>query len=85
MQDSGYRGADEVLERLQRARTDADIRIAVGDLRERFYEDVPAAFIAWLQTTRAIDARFDVGDSSDPEVFTNLWRWRPRSQRQAAR
>ena len=82
---SGYRGADEVLDRLRRARNDTDIRIAVGDLRERFYEDVPAAFIAWLQTTRAIDARFDVGDRSDPEVFANLWRWRPQSNQQAAR
>jgi len=85
MQDSGYRGADEVLDRLRKARNDADIRIAVGDLRERFYEDVPAAFMAWLQTTRAIDARFDVGEHSDPEVFANLWRLRPRNLGQAAR
>ena len=85
-QNSGYRGADEVLDRLRRSRNDPDIRLAVGDLRERFYEDVPAAFIAWLQTTRAIDSRFDVGEKSDPEVFANLWRWRPKAApRQAAK
>lgn len=80
-QNSGYSGADEVLDRLRGSRDDADIRVAVGDLRERFYEDAPAAFIAWLQTTRAIDSRFDVGEKSDPEVFANLWRWRPKSPR----
>jgi peptide/nickel transport system substrate-binding protein len=79
-QNAGYTGANEVLDRLRAAYTDSDIRnsdvrIAVADLRQRFYEDVPAAFIAWLESTRAIDSRFDVGDASDPDIVANLWSW----------
>jgi hypothetical protein len=54
-------------------------------LRRRFYEDAPAAFLAWTQITRAVDARFDVGDRSDPDLFANLWRWRTVTREQAAR
>lgn len=36
-QDIGYNGADAVLDRLRQARQPEDIRIAVGDLRQRFY------------------------------------------------
>jgi len=80
VQNTGYNGADAVLDRIRQAREDQaggdnEIRIAIGDLRKRFYEDVPAVFLAWTQVTRAVDARFDVGDPNDPEVFANLWRW----------
>jgi peptide/nickel transport system substrate-binding protein len=74
--DSGYTGADDLLEQLRVARKDADVRVAVADLRQRFFEDVPAAFLAWPQVTRAVDTRFDLGDPSDPDIFANLWRWR---------
>jgi peptide/nickel transport system substrate-binding protein len=76
-QTTGYSGADDALDMLRRARLDADIRAALGTLRQRFYEDAPAAFLAWPETTRAVDTRFDLGDRSDPELFANLWRWRP--------
>jgi hypothetical protein len=33
-------------------------------------------FIAWQETTRAISAHIDVSDRSDPDVFSNIWRWR---------
>jgi peptide/nickel transport system substrate-binding protein len=82
-QKSGYTGVDSVLERLRRP--DADVRTAMADLRERFYEDVPAVFLAWLETTRAIDARFDVGERSDPDIFANLWKWRPVARQAAIR
>ncbi len=75
-QDTGYAGADEALDRLREALQDSDVRAAVADLRQRFYEDVPAAFIAWPETTRAVDARFDIGDRSNPDIFASLWRWR---------
>jgi peptide/nickel transport system substrate-binding protein len=74
IQNTGYHGADAVLDRLRQAREE-DVRIAVRDLRQRFYEDVPAVFLAWTQTTRAVDPRFDIGNPTDPEIFTNLWRW----------
>ena len=90
MQNTGYSGADEVFDRLREARTDqADyeevIRIGVGDLRQRFYEDVPAVFLAWTKTTRAVDARFDVGNRNDPDIFANLWKWQLASPQMAAR
>ncbi len=76
IQDAGYSGADGVLDELRLALSESDVRAAVGDLRQRFYEDAPAAFLAWTQITRAVDSRFDVGDRSDPDLFANLWRWR---------
>lgn len=85
-QDSGYTGADEPLDRLRKARQDTDIRIALADVRARFFEDVPAVFLAWVEATRAVDARFDVGDASDPEILANLWRWSvTKPQQRAAR
>jgi len=84
-QNSGYSGADAALEQLRQARTDADVRAAVADLRQRFYEDAPAAFLAWPEMTRAVDARFNVGDPSDPEILANLWRWRVGPSERAAR
>lgn len=85
LQDIGYTGADDVLDRLRVARSEADVRAAVADLRQRFFEDVPAAFLAWPETTRAIDARFDVGAPNDPDIFANLWRWHPALVQQASR
>lgn len=87
MQNTGYDGADAVLDRLRQARDDhpEDIRVAVGDLRQRFYEDVPAVFLAWPQITRAVDTRFDIGNPSDPEIFANLWRWHLASSQTASR
>jgi peptide/nickel transport system substrate-binding protein len=72
---AGYTGVDEALDRLRASNSDAEVRVAIADLRERFYEDVPAAFIARPEATRAVDTQFDVGDRSDPEVLANLWRW----------
>lgn len=81
----GYTGVDDVLDRLRVARTDADIRIGVADLRQRFYDDVPAAFLAWPEATRAVDTRFDIGDRSNPDIFANIWQWRPAVPQKAER
>ena len=81
----GPDGADGVLDRLRQAREEEDIRIAIGDLRQRFYEDVPAVFLAWPKITRAVDTSFDIGNRDDPEIFANLWRWRPAATQTAAR
>jgi peptide/nickel transport system substrate-binding protein len=85
MQNTGYDGADAVLDRLRQARGEQDIRVAIGDLRQRFYEDVPAVFLAWPQITRAVDSRFDIGNPSDPDIFANLWRWHLVSGQTASR
>jgi peptide/nickel transport system substrate-binding protein len=85
LQDSGYSGVDEVLEGLRTALSDAEVRAGVSDLRQRFYEDVPAAFLTWTKITRAVDVRYDVGEPTNPEIWANLWRWRPADQQRAAR
>jgi hypothetical protein len=46
---------------------------------------VPAAFLAWPETTRAVDTRFDVGDRADPEIFANPWQWRLGADQKASR
>jgi peptide/nickel transport system substrate-binding protein len=75
--NSGYTGADAILDHLRTVRSDAEIRAAVADLQQRFHEDAPAVFLAWQQTTRAVDARIDVSDDPEPDVFRNIQRWRP--------
>jgi peptide/nickel transport system substrate-binding protein len=76
MQNSGYSGATAGLDRLRRSISDEDTRAAVADLTRTFHEDAPAAFIAWLEITRAVDARFTVGDHESQDPFLNIWQWR---------
>jgi peptide/nickel transport system substrate-binding protein len=87
IQSTGYRGADAALNELRLSYMDVDVRIAMANLRQRFYEDVPAAFLAWPETTRAVDTRFDIGDKQDPEVLAiaNLWQWHLRPELKAQR
>ena len=84
LQDTGYTGADAILERLRAANSDDEIRIAVAELQQRFYEDAPAAFLAWIETTRAVDGTFDLGNKDDPDIFANLWRWKKADRQKAA-
>ena len=84
-QSTGYNGADIALDDLRKSSADADVRVALATLRQRFFEDAPAVFLAWPETTRAVDSRFDIGDRSDPEVFANLWKWRRAVDQRANR
>jgi peptide/nickel transport system substrate-binding protein len=77
MQSSGYEGANHALDRLRSSTSDEEIRGSVTELARRFYEDAPAAFIAWLEVTRAVDSRFSVGDGAAEDPLYNIWRWRP--------
>lgn len=85
LQDTGYSGADRILERLRLANTDHETRTAVAELQQTFYDDAPAAFIAWIEATRAVDETFDVGEQNDPDIFANLWKWKPAGGRRAGR
>lgn len=77
MQDSGYVGADEQLDRLRGSISETDTRGALAALAQKFHEDAPAVFIAWMEVTRAVDSRFDVSDTAAPDPFASIWRWRP--------
>lgn len=75
MQRSGYTGADQLLDALQQSTTDDQVRAAVLALSGKFYEDAPAAFIAWTEITRAVDARFIVPEEGGEDPFAKIWRW----------
>lgn len=86
--NSGYTAADAALDRLRETFDDADTKRAVGDLQRVFYEDPPAIFVAWPQTSRAISARIHVPYENSMDVVGRLWRseWaadaaRPRAER----
>lgn len=81
MQNSGYSGADAVLDQLRRGTSDDDRRAAVAALARTFHDDAPAAFIAWLEITRAVDARWSMGDDNVQDPFASIWQWRMSSQR----
>jgi ABC-type transport system substrate-binding protein len=75
-QTTGYTGADAALDRLRRSTDEAEVRSSLAALARRFHEDAPAAFLAWLEVTRAIDARVDIADDEARDPFMNLWRWK---------
>ncbi|HVL68952.1 MAG TPA: ABC transporter substrate-binding protein [Vicinamibacterales bacterium] len=77
MQNSGYRGADAILDELRHSVDDDDTRRSVSKLLQRFHDDVPAALIAWTEVTRAVDARYDVGTDGNQDPLFNIWKWRP--------
>ena len=77
MQNAGYTGADAGLDQLRRSTSDDDTRTAITGLTRTFHQDAPAAFIAWLEVTRAVDSRFDVGDDDrQQDPFANIWQWK---------
>ena len=79
-QRSGYTGADEALDRLRHSTSDEETRAALADVMQRFHDDAPAAFIAWLEVTRAVDTRFSVTESKNTDPFLHMWQWRPVSE-----
>jgi peptide/nickel transport system substrate-binding protein len=72
---TGYTGADLALDRLRESQTEAETRAALAEVARRFRDDVPAAFIAWTEVTRALNADITVSDSNLHDPFTAIWRW----------
>jgi ABC-type transport system substrate-binding protein len=77
MQRSGYSGADALLDAFRVSTSEAAVRDSVNAISRRFYEDAPAAFIAWTEITRALDSRFEVPDVGAEDPFAKIWRWQP--------
>lgn len=75
-QHSNYTGADALLDQLRRSTSDDQVRDAIRALALRFRDDAPAAFIAWLEFTRAVDAKFDVGVAPGEDPFANILQWK---------
>ena len=76
-QDSGYAGANELLDELRRSIAEADTRRVLASLAQKFHDDAPAVFIAWTEVTRAVDSSFDVNGTAVPDPLANIWQWRP--------
>lgn len=75
--NSGYTETNDAFDRFRLAGTEEETRTAVEELVQRFHNDVPALFIAWVEVTRAVNTKFSVGDDRTPDPFVNLWKWRP--------
>jgi peptide/nickel transport system substrate-binding protein len=75
--DTGYHTADPILDQVKAAQSDAEVKAAIAELTRVFYDDPPAAFLAWQEQTRAVSTRFDVAPEANRDILTNLWQWRP--------
>jgi peptide/nickel transport system substrate-binding protein len=73
----GYRSADRVLDHLRQTTSESEIRTAVSDLQQIFYDDPPAIFIAWPKVARVVSSRFVVPDEAGRDVLSSIWQWRP--------
>ena len=72
---TGYTGADAALDRLRESQTETETRAALAEVARRFREDAPAAFIAWTEVTRVLNADVVVSDPDLHDPFTAIWRW----------
>lgn len=76
--DSGYRAADEVLDRIRSAVTDVEMRDAMSAFQRVMQLDPPAVFLCWEDKARAVSRRFVVPEMPDRDVIATLWQWRLR-------
>lgn len=81
----GYRSADGALDRIRGARTEEEMRGAVGDLQRIMRDDPPAVFLLWSETARAVSARFQVPLTPDRDIFSSLRQWQRVSPPQLPR
>ena len=75
----GYAGADDVLDRVRHANSDAELKAAASALQRRFHDDPPAVFLTWDRTSRAVSRRFDLPETSD-DIYHTIARWRPAAR-----
>jgi ABC-type transport system substrate-binding protein len=80
---SGYRGADDVLDRMRMTTNDEEMRAATSDFQKRLVEDPPAAFLAWGRVSRAVTRRFEIPTTGD-EIYGTIAHWKPAPGRRGA-
>jgi peptide/nickel transport system substrate-binding protein len=73
----GYRNsaADRWFDAIRSAPTDAEYRVAVGQLQRVIIDDPPALFLAWSERTRAASRRFHVPMEPGRDPIPSFWRW----------
>lgn len=79
----GYSGADDVLDRMRAAASDAEMRAATSEFQKRLVTDPPAAFLAWDRVSRAVTRRFDIPETED-DIYHTIARWKPAAGRAGA-
>ncbi|HTM47456.1 MAG TPA: ABC transporter substrate-binding protein [Bryobacteraceae bacterium] len=67
---------DQAFDRLRKATDDDATREAFHDLQARFLDDPPAIFLAFTETTRAVNRRFEPGVPPDTDPFKTISEWR---------
>jgi ABC-type transport system substrate-binding protein len=80
-----YTAADAALDKLRRAVKDEDVRAAVAEVQRAFYDDPPAVFLDWMQTSRALTS--DIIAPSEPgrDIWGTIQLWRPAPNLSASR
>ena len=73
---TGYTAADRALDRARLAMSEDQMREAVAEVQQAFFDDPPAIFLVWPQVTRAVDRKFDISQSGGGDVIGTIWQWR---------
>lgn len=73
----GYRSAttDRWFDAIRSAASDAEYRVAAGQLQRALLEDPPALFLTWSQGTRAVARRFNVPVDPGRDPLRSFARW----------
>jgi peptide/nickel transport system substrate-binding protein len=74
--DFGYQAADEALDALRAAASDAEIREAALEFQERLRTAPPGIFLAWAETAQAVTQGFELPARPEGEILETLWQWR---------
>ena len=74
--DTGYHGADAVLDDMRHATSDEDLRRATAALDDLLTVDPPAAFIAWQAQSRAVSKRVLVPADPNRDILAGARLWR---------
>jgi peptide/nickel transport system substrate-binding protein len=82
--DHGYSAADDAFDRMQRARTNDEVRLAISDVMAQLRDDPPAIFLAMPREARAAVKSIRIPYETDQDVFGGLWPQQP-AQRTSAR
>jgi peptide/nickel transport system substrate-binding protein len=84
MLNTGYKAADDALDRLRKAISDDEVRSAVADLQQTMHDDPPALFLAWTKIARALSKDFVVPDEGQRDILGTIRLWQPLSPQQRA-
>lgn len=74
----GNSTVDGALDKVRRALSQEEYRLAVSDVQRAFMDDPPAIFLAWSERARAVSRRFMV-PAAEPgrDILSTLRLWKP--------